>query len=261
MRKLLLFFCCCHSLLFAQTGARPQRYEVNFTATPVVIDGGIDDAWVQAPWSADFVDIRGSGQPQPAYRTRIKMLWDKQYLYLLAELEEPHVWATLTKHDAIVFHDNDFELFIDPNKDGQQYFEIEVNALNTLFELVMDKPYNKGGNMDSSWNADGLKSAVKINGTLNNPADRDEGWLVEMAIPFSALERPGRVHQPQPGEYWRMNFSRVQWDTDIARGKYVIRKDARGRKLPEHNWVWSPQGVINMHIPEKWGYIYFKPAK
>lgn len=261
MKKILLFFCIYPTLLFGQTDSVPRRYEAAFATTPPVIDGSIDETWKQALWSADFVDIQGGRQPKPRYRTRIKMLWDRQYLYLLAELEEPHIWATLTKHDAIIFHDNDFELFIDPNKDGRQYFEIEVNAFNTLFELVMSKPYNKGGNMDSSWNAEGLRSAVKINGTLNNPADRDTSWLVEMAIPFSSMKRPGRVHQPRPGDYWRINFSRVQWTTDVDNGKYIIRKDASGRKLPEQNWVWSPQGVINMHIPEKWGYIYFKPAK
>ena len=35
-------------------------------------------------------------------------------------------------------------------------------------------------------------------------------------------------------------------------GKYV---KVKGR--PEHNWVWSPQGVIDMHRPERWGYLQF----
>ena len=26
---------------------------------------------------------------------------------------------------------------------------------------------------------------------------------------------------------------------------------------PERNWVWSPQGVIDMHRPERWGYVQF----
>lgn len=57
---------------------------------------------------------------------------------------------------------------------------------------------------------------------------------------------------------WRINFSRVEWDTDIVNGKYVKRTDkATGKPLPEHNWVWSPQGIINMHAPEKWGYLFF----
>ena len=57
---------------------------------------------------------------------------------------------------------------------------------------------------------------------------------------------------PKDGNQWRINFSRVEWDTTIEAGKYV---KVKGR--PEHNWVWSPQGVINMHCPERWGYLQF----
>ena len=59
------------------------------------------------------------------------MLWDDKYLYIGAEMEEPHVWATLTKHDSVIFHDNDFELFVDPDGDNHNTTEFEMNALNT----------------------------------------------------------------------------------------------------------------------------------
>src|SRR5690606_3294095 len=61
------------------------------------------------------------------------------------------------------------------------------------------------------------------------------------------------------GKFWRINFSRVNWDFEIENGKYTRKKDANGKLLPEYNWVWSPQGVINMHEPEHWGYVYFSP--
>jgi hypothetical protein len=62
---------------------------------------------------------------------------------------------------------------------------------------------------------------------------------------------------PKDGDLWRINFSRVEWDTKVVNGKYVKLKDNTGRNLPEHNWVWSPQGVVNMHYPERWGYLQF----
>ena len=61
---------------------------------------------------------------------------------------------------------------------------------------------------------------------------------------------------PRDGDQWRINFSRVEWDTEIADGKY---RKVKGK--PEHNWVWSPQGVIDMHRPERWGYLQFSTAK
>jgi len=45
----------------------------------------------------------------------MQMLWDDECLYIAAEMEEPHLWATLTEHDSIIFHDNDFEVFLDPD--------------------------------------------------------------------------------------------------------------------------------------------------
>jgi hypothetical protein len=59
------------------------------------------------------------------------------------------------------------------------------------------------------------------------------------------------------GTLWRINFSRVEWDTKAVNGKYVKLKDSSGRNLPEHNWVWSPQGVVDMHCPERWAYLQF----
>ena len=67
--------------------------------------------WKKAPWSDDFVDIEGSTRPAPRFRTRMKMLWDSQNLYIAAEMDEPDVWATLTQHDSVIFRDNDFEVF------------------------------------------------------------------------------------------------------------------------------------------------------
>ena len=65
------------------------------------------------------------------------MVWDDKYLYFAAEIEEPHVWGTLTQHDSVIFRDNDFEVFIDPNGDTHEYYEFEMNALNTGWDLFL----------------------------------------------------------------------------------------------------------------------------
>jgi hypothetical protein len=238
----------------------PRQYHCYQTPTPIKIDGKFDEkAWQQASWSDDFTDIEGDKQPRPAMRTRLKMLWDNNYLYIAAELEDQNIWATLHQHDTIIFQDNDFEVFIDPNGDTHQYFEIEINPHNTVMDLFMPKPYREGGDALMNWDAKGMRTAVSIDGTLNKPGDKDKKWMVEMAIPFKAV---GFFNQgsaaPKENSFWRINFSRVEWDTDITNGQYVKRKDkTTGRSLPEHNWVWSPQGIIDMHAPEKWGYLYF----
>jgi hypothetical protein len=72
------------------------------------IDGKLDEpAWQHAPWTSDFVDIEGAAKPAPRFRTRAKMLWDDEFLYVAAELEEPHIVATITQKNEVIFHDND----------------------------------------------------------------------------------------------------------------------------------------------------------
>ena len=110
------------------------------------------------------MDIEGSLKPNPPLQTKVKMLWDDSCLYIAAQINDPGVWATLTHHDDIIFRDNDFEVFINPNNTTHQYFELEFNALNTVFDLFLNKPYRNGGNAMINWNAEGLRSAVKIAG-------------------------------------------------------------------------------------------------
>jgi hypothetical protein len=238
------------SAAFCQT---PLHYTCNRATTPILIDGNLDDAaWRNAPWTDDFVDIQGAGHPAPRYRTRAKMLWDDRYFYIAAELEEPQVWATLTMHDSVIFHDNDFEVFLNPSGDTLNYFEFEMNALNTGWDLFLSKPYRHGGSADNSWEIPGLMTAVHVDGTLNDPRDRDRGWTVEIAFPWSAFASRAPVKRPNTGDQWRINFSRVEWLTEIVDGKYI---KAPGKR--EDNWVWSPQGLIDMHVPEHWGYVHF----
>lgn len=232
----------------------PRGYVCHRTTGPIAVDGGLDDdGWKDVPWTTDFVDIEGDKRPRPRLRTRVKMAWDDRYFYIAARLDEPHVWATLTEHDSVIFQDNDFEVFIDPDGDTHAYYEIEINALGTVWDLFLDKPYRAGGPARNDWEVPGLLKAVGIDGTLNDPGDTDRAWTVELAIPWEVLgKQANRPAPPGDGDQWRVNFSRVEWETTLENGRY--------QKVPgkaEDNWVWSPQGVIDMHRPSKWGYVQF----
>ncbi len=236
----------------------PRGYVCYRAKSPIVIDGKLDDdAWRDLPWSEDFVDIQGESKPRPRFRTRMKMCWDDSALYIAAELEEPHVRATLTKHDSYIFHDDsDFEVFLDPDGDSHLYAELEMNALNTTWDLLLTKPYKDGGKAIDAWEIDGLKTAVHVHGTLNNAADTDRVWTIEIACPWSGLKQIASCPvPPRPGDQWRINFSRVELDFEVVDGQY------RRTKKPDANWIWSPQGEVDMHRPETWGYVQFSDAK
>lgn len=261
MKKLFLSGIVCLKLCFgfSQTTPTPLQYTCFRTSKPLKIDGKLNEpAWQKAEWTSLFVDIEGDKKPLPTQKTKAKMLWDDKYLYIAAELEEEHIWAYQTTKDQIVYWENDFEVFIDPDGDTQNYFELEVNAANNTFDLFLPKPYRNGGNALINWDMKNLKTAVHINGTLNKATDIDKRWTVEIAIPLSSLNMDDKNHLPQDLSFWRINFSRVEWDYSLENGKYIRKKKENGDGvLPEYNWVWSPQGAINMHLPERWGYLIF----
>lgn len=203
------------------------------------IDGKVTDKeWAAAVPCSDFRDIRGEGWAAPKYQTTFRMLWDDDNLYISAVLEEPDVKAKVSERDDIVYRDNDFEVFLNPYSDSILYYEFEINALGTVMDLLMDKPYSKGGTYIMTWDFPGLKTAVKVQGTLNKSTDTDKGWSVEIMIPFRGLKRGG--DDPLKNKEWKANFSRVEWLTK-----------------PEENWVWSPTGVVDIHHPDRWGTIRF----
>lgn len=235
----------------------PRGYLCLRASGLVQIDGRLNDAaWQKAAWTEEFVDIRGATMPRPWHATRAKMLWDDQFFYIAAQLTEPHVWGTITQRDAVIFQDNDFEVFIDPDGDAHEYYEFEMNALNTVWDLRLVKPYKDGAPALNEWDIAGLKSGVQVDGTSNDSRDVDRHWTVEIAMPWKALGEFSTVPSPpRDGDRWRVDFSRVQWKTEIVDGRYQ-----KVSNRPEENWVWSPTGIVDMHRPEKWGLVQFSSA-
>jgi hypothetical protein len=258
---LLLLFC---ALVKAQTVLSSslhseKKYTARMAKRPIKVDGKLNEHdWKQAVVISDFEDIEGAAKPKPTFSTEVKMMWDSQYLYIGAVLEEPHLWGTLKKHDDIIYRDHDFEVFIDPMGDGEQYFEIEINVLGTIMDLFMNKPYKKGGTFDMGWNTAGIQSKIIANGTINDNTDIDSGWTLEMAIPFTAISKAQRAATPSFNKPWRINFSRVQWTLEPDGISYRKKLNQNNKPISEHNWVWNPTGVVDMHVPAKWGYLYFK---
>jgi hypothetical protein len=238
-------------LLAAADAAELPTYRCVAATQPIQIDGKLDDAaWLDAAWTADFVNLRGPTAPErPAPpRTRAKFAWDARHLYVAAELSETDVRAAMKEHDSPIFRENAFELFIDPDDDGLRYAELEINALNTTFDLLMSKPYAERGKADEKWEIAGLRTAVRVDGTLNHRDDQDRGWTVEIAIPWTALaDLTGDALPPKSGAKFRANLARVMTPPagEEGRTRYA---------------TWSPINEASLHVPPRWGWIEFAKA-
>src|SRR5262245_18921581 len=234
----------------------PRGYVAIRTASPPVVDGRLEDvAWPDAAWTDDFVDMADAAS-SPGPRTRVKMVWDEANLYIAADIAGPRLWAEMTRHDSPLYQENAFEFFIDPDGDNHEYYEFDINARNTTWDLFLPRPYRDGGRGLSDWEILGLTSAVRLDGTLNDPSDVDRGWTVEIAVPWFALgEQAHRPVPPHAGDPWRMNFTRVESPLRVENGKY--------RKIdgqPSRVFSWARQYVVDIHRPETWGYVQFEAA-
>jgi len=234
---------------------RPRRYTVYRAPEPVKIDGKLDDqAWRQCHWSEEFEDHQAPYAPPPWKRTRVKILYDDEYLYFGAELEEENVWASMTRRDSVVYYENDFEIFVDPEASGARYFEFEINCLNTAFDMFHENNNYRGALADPTYDIAGVRHAVHVRGTLNYHFDRDEGWSVEVRWPLAELRKANpSVSLPiRPGDTWRMNFSRVQYlHVYHAPFPYLL-----AFTNPE-DWVWQSTHSGDLHVPEMWGKAVF----
>jgi hypothetical protein len=184
------------------TSSLPE-YHAKKTTHPPVIDGALgDEAWSQAT----PVVLHGSFDGRPVQtRTTARVLYDDRYLYVSFDCEDPDVWGTLLQRDQPIYNEEVVEIFLDANADGRTYNELEVSPHGTVFDAYFPK---RREGMDTSWDSK-MKSAVQVQGTLDDPSDTDKGWTVEMRIPFATLAEVPHV-PPRPGDRWRFNLYRLE---------------------------------------------------
>lgn len=250
------------------------RYTAQRVVGPIDIDGKLDEpSWKIAPFSPRFVDIISGGRA--IHDTRAAILWDDEFLYVGYRVEEPVVHAKFTHHNDFIYQDNDVECFI---AGPDAYYEFEINAFNTCYEVffvwedTFEKsglarlpeferaklvPFNgvgftnhpRGRRLGNFIHAlPGLRTAVHVDGTINDDTDRDRGWTVELAFPWKSLgwlATDGRALPPKNGDVWRMDCSRFNTYKEAAPAK-----DSGG-------WFWTPHGVWDSHVPECFAYITF----
>lgn len=167
-----------------------------------------------------------SGAP-PIQATSIRLGWTETEWRLLFHCEDAHIAATLTERDAPLWEEEVVEVFVDPVGDLAAYFEIEVNPLNAVLDLVLRR--NRSGYLkDVAWNCEGLRTAVQRTATT---------WTAELAIPFRSLV----ADPPREGARWRANFLRID----------------RPPGVPRELSAWSPTGRPLFHVPERFGVIEF----
>ena len=179
---------------------------------PITVDGvASEPAWATAATSQEFVTAEGSGEP--VGKAIARLTWDDQALYAFITVTDSDVWSQYKNHDEPLWKQDCVELFIDADGNRRGYVELQVNPNNATFDSWFATTRAQPG--DPSWDS-GMVTAVKLRGTTE-PGDTDQGWDVEIAIPWPAVrgrDDAMQVHlPPQLGDRWRMNVVRVDVKT------------------------------------------------
>jgi len=260
-------------------------YTAYRVSEPLPVNGRLDHpAWQAAPKSPRFVDM-ASGEPA-TFATQVSVLWDEENLYVGFWVEEPYPTAHLTERDSIIFQEHDVEVFIDG---GDAYYEFEINALNTVYEvffiwrdamvrggkfdlpefdLLDRKALSFAGDFDRKpesfwwgthprgprwafldWDFPGLRTAVHVDGVLNSREEKSNGWKAELSFPWEGMKHlaNGRTLPPSEGDIWNLFLGRFQ-------------KIGVGANEVQAAWCWTPHGVYDTHMPEKFTPIRFSES-
>ena len=191
--------------------------ECRWAAAPPVIDGKLDDAgWKDAQVVEIFTAAwLPAGERKPPTATKARLLWDREYLYFSAEMEDWDVFANITEQDAAIWTCDVFELFLKPAKDKTGYYEFEVNAGNGKLDMFLPSRGSGGYSRHAREREFHIDSAVQVRGTINDWSDKDQGWTVEGRIPWrDFLPTGGR---PAPGEVWLHSLCRYDYSAGLER--------------------------------------------
>jgi hypothetical protein len=193
----------------AKAAPEPKGYVIHQAGEPITIDGRADEAaWQRAPESPVFVAAEGSPEIQGA--TRGRLLWDDQHLYVFVTAQDKDVSSQYKNQDEALWKEDVIELFIDADRNRRGYVELQVNPNNAQLDAWFMT--TRASASDMAWTAK-MKSAVTVNGTLNQRDDQDTGWDVEIAIPLEAVKGAQTTMEvnipPRPGDTWRLNVVRV----------------------------------------------------
>lgn len=218
----------------------PPRISARWTDQRIVIDGhATESAWTEAPKTSAWRNpIDGSafeGQDSTA-----QLLWSDEGLYGFFTLRDEHIWSTLMGRDQSLWEEENVEIFLDPQRDGRNYLEIQVNPLNTVFDAVFESSENRDLQKAKAHNLSGLRTAVSVSGSLNNSSDRDDRWTVEMFIPFAEIPDLS------------INDAGIPSSTSVN----FYRYDRPDRDTLETS-AWSPVGPGSFHRTERFGIIHW----
>lgn len=209
----------------------------------IAVDGRLDEAdWRAAAPTTAFVNTMNGSAAQP--NASAKVLWNDEALYVGFDVGDDFLQNTLTGRDAHLWGQDCVEIMVDPDGDGQDYFELQVSPTGEIFDTHYDSRRVPQPIGHAEWNAQ-IETRVATRGTPNDDAD-DQGYSVEIRIPWASFQHgdSAAMGTPPEGSTWRLNF--YVMDTRRGGGQRAVG--------------WSAPLEGDFHVPARFGRVRLSAA-
>ncbi|MEA1878158.1 MAG: DUF5916 domain-containing protein [Bacteroidota bacterium] len=237
--KSILILLACFMVVpsFGTNKAKKQLQAIRIDSD-IKIDGALNELmWKNAPVAADFRTYSPTMGDPASQPTEVRVIYDDRAVYISAicyDVSPDSIMREFTKRDNVYMGNTaSFKITLNPYNDGQNIFQFEVTAANVQAD---SKKTVSGGRQDMrmrygdfSWNAV-WESAVQIT---------DEGWIVEIAIPYAAIRFPKDEVQT-----WGINF----WRT-IRRTRETSSWNPVDRNFAEEDQDGELTGISSINAP------------
>lgn len=235
MKKIIFF---CFLLFSVWSYGQKKSIQAQVTSHTISIDGKLDEpAWENVPIATDFIMLEPDNGKAIPYekRTEVKVIYNNDAIYIGAMMydDDPSkILKEISQRDNFGTADL-FGVFINGFNDGQQDFMFYVSAADVQGDCIMTDANGEDYSWDAVW--------------ISKAALADNGWIVEMKIPYSALRFSGENKQ-----IWGINFFR-----EIKRDRYKYTWNFVDRKIGTFTQqAGTLEGIENIKPPTR---LFFMP--
>ncbi len=209
----------------------PGEVECRWARGLIEIDGRAHEGdWTRAELVSNFSMPWLGADDRPArVATRARLLWNAEYFYFFAELDDADLFADITEHDGRIWMNDAFEIFLKPAVERPGYYEFHVSPAGTKLDIFFPA---RGSDFDrvKSANAFDFQAAAVCNGTLNVRTDTDKGWTAEGRIAWKSFAPTGG--RPRAGDRW--TFALCRYDYTAGEKEPVLSTCAPLKKRSFH---------------------------
>ena len=185
--------CCFSILLFLLTLplCAQRELKAGVCSEKMNIDGELNESsWQYTVTTDTFTQLKPLPGKPSTQHTKVFVCYDDQNLYVAAICyDKPeHVSRVLSQRDDFNANVDNFQVFIDSYNDDLNAFAFGVSSMGVQYDAKLFAG-NDSPELNMAWS-----SAAKLT---------EEGWQLEMRIPYSAFRFPKKEQQN-----WGINFFR-----------------------------------------------------